>query len=195
MAEQEANQGTENPQTSEQAGETTANGGGAGGQVFSQDEVHRIINARAERELKAILADVGLSDLGELKKLVQQKRAAEDAEKSELAKAQERASELEKRLAEAAEKQKALSTLSDITAKAARLGIVDPDAAYKLLNRSAIEYGDDGVPTNTEALLVALLKEKPYLAGSGSSAMNPGKTSDNQNDPILSAARKAAGLS
>lgn len=195
MAEQEAKQGTENPQTSEQAGEATANGGGAGGQVFSQDEVNRMIKARAERELKAILADVGLADLGELKTLVQQKRAAEDAEKSELAKAQERASELEKRLAEAAEKQKALSTLSDVTAKAAKLGIVDPDAAYKLLNRSALEYGDDGMPTNTESLLVALLKDKPYLAGAGSSAMNPAKSSDNQKDPILTAARKAAGLS
>ena len=124
MAEQEANQGTENPQTSEQAGEATANGGGAGGQVFSQDEVNRMIKARAERELKAVLADVGLSDLGELKTLVQQKRASEDANKSELAKAQERAAELEKQLADAAEKQKALSTLSDVTAKAAKLGIV-----------------------------------------------------------------------
>ena len=96
MAEQEANQGTENPQTSEQAGEATANGGGAGGQVFSQDEVNRMIKARAERELKGVLADVGLADLGELKTLVQQKRAAEDANKSELAKAQERTAELEK---------------------------------------------------------------------------------------------------
>ncbi len=195
MAEQEANQGTENPQTSEQAGKATVNGDGAGGQVFSQDEVNRMIKARAERELKAVLADVGLADLGELKTLVQQKRAAEDANKSELAKAQERAAQLEKQLADAAEKQKALMTQSDITAKAAKLGIIDPDAAYKLLNRSELEYGDDGAPTNTETLLVALLKDKPYLAGGGASAMNPAKSSGNQKDPILTAARKAAGLS
>ena len=195
MAEQEANQVNENPQTSEQAGKATVNGDGAGGQVFSQDEVNRMIKARAERELKAVLADVGLSDLGELKTLVQQKRAAEDANKSELAKAQERAAELEKQLADAAEKQKALMTQNDIAAKAAKLGIVDPDAAYKLLNRSELEYGDDGAPTNTETLLVALLKEKPYLAGGGASAMNPAKSSGNQKDPILTAARKAAGLS
>ena len=195
MAEQEANQVNENPQTSEQAGKATVNGDGAGGQVFSQDEVNRMIKARAERELKAVLADVGLADLGELKTLVQQKRAAEDANKSELAKAQERAAELEKQLADAAEKQKALMTQNDIAAKAAKLGIVDPDAAYKLLNRSELEYGDDGAPTNTETLLVALLKEKPYLAGGGASAMNPAKSSGNQKDPILTAARKAAGLS
>ena len=167
MAEQEANQVNENPQTSEQAGKATVNGDGAGGQVFSQDEVNRMIKARAERELKAVLADVGLSDLGELKTLVQQKRAAEDANKSELAKAQERAAELEKQLADAVEKQKTLSTLSDITAKAAKLGIVDPDAAYKLLNRSELEYGDDGAPTNTETLLVALLKDIAPAASMG----------------------------
>jgi hypothetical protein len=194
MAEQEANQVNENPQTSEQAGKATVNGDGAGGQVFSQDEVNRMIKARAERELKAVLADVGLSDLGELKTLVQQKRAAEDANKSELAKAQERAALLEKQLADAAEKQKALMTQNDIAAKAAKLGIIDPDAAYKLLNRSELEYGDDGAPTNTETLLVALLKDKPYLAGSGSSAMNPAKRAVDDIDPVLLAARKAAGL-
>ena len=136
MAEQEANQGTENPQTSEQAGEGTANGGGAGGQVFSQDEVNRMIKARAERELKAVLADVGLADLGELKTLVQQKRAAEDANKSELAKAQERAAELEKQLADAAHLKRFRRRLLVITkmllkdiAPAASMGLRNPAAA------------------------------------------------------------------
>ena len=136
MAEQEANQGTENPQTSEQAGEGTANGGGAGGQVFSQDEVNRMIKARAERELKAVLADVGLADLGELKTLVQQKRAAEDANKSELAKAQERAAELEKQLTDAAYLKRFRRRLLVITkmllkdiAPAASMGLRNPAAA------------------------------------------------------------------
>ena len=136
MAEQEANQGTENPQTSEQAGEGTANGGGAGGQVFSQDEVNRMIKARAERELKAVLADVGLADLGELKTLVQQKRAAEDANKSELAKAQERVAELERQLADAAHLKRFRRRLLVITkmllkdiAPAASMGLRNPAAA------------------------------------------------------------------
>lgn len=136
MAEQEANQGTENPQTSEQAGKATVNGGGAGGQVFSQDEVNRMIKARAERELKAVLADVGLADLGELKTLVQQKRAAEDANKSELAKAQERAAELEKQLADAAHLKRFRRRLLVITkmllkdiAPAASMGLRKPAAA------------------------------------------------------------------
>ena len=194
MAEEQAKQVTENGQTSEQGGEVTANAGGAEKKTFSQDDVNRIIKARAERELQTVLQEAGLAGVDELKGLVQAKRQAEEAQKSEMQKLQERAAELEKQLADAAEKQKALMTQNDIAAKAAKLGIVDPDAAYKLLNRSELEYGDDGAPTNTETLLVALLKEKPYLAGGGASAMNPAKSSGNQKDPITIAARKAAGL-
>jgi len=195
MAEEQAKQVTENGQTSEQGGESTANAGGAEKKTFSQDEVNRMIKARAEREIQALLRAKGLAGMDELEALVQAKNAAKEAEMSELQKLQEHAAQLEKQLADAAEKQKALMTQSDITAKAAKLGIIDPDAAYKLLNRSELEYGDDGAPTNTETLLVALLKEKPYLAGGGASAMNPAKSSGNQKDPILTAARKAAGLS
>ena len=108
--------------------------------------------------------------------------------------AQERAAQLEKQLADAAEKQKALVTQNDIAAKAAKLGIIDPDAAYRLLDTSKLEYAEDGKPSNTEVLLQALLKDKPYLAGGGSSAMNPAKRAVDDIDPVLLAARKAAGL-
>ena len=194
MADEQAKQVTENGQTSEQGGEVTANAGGAEKKTFSQDDVNRIIKARAEREIQALLRAKGLAGMDELEALVQAKNAAKEAEMSELQKLQEHAAQLEKQLADAAEKQKALMTQSDITAKAAKLGIIDPDAAYKLLNRSELEYGDDGAPTNTETLLVALLKEKPYLAGGASSAMNPAKRVVDDIDPVLLAARKAAGL-
>jgi len=86
--------------------------------------------------LKAILADVGLADLGELKTLVQQKRAVEEANKSELAKAQERAAQLEKQLAEAAYLNRLKRRLLVITnmllkdiAPAASMGLRKPAAA------------------------------------------------------------------
>ena len=195
MADEQAKQVTENGQTSEQGGEVTANAGGAEKQTFSQDDVNRMIKARAEREIQALLRAKGLAGMDELEALVQAKNAAKEAEMSELQKAQERAAQLEKQLADAAEKQKALMTQSDITAKAAKLGIIDPDAAYRLLDTSKLEYDEAGQPTNSEALLTGLLKDKPYLAGGGASAMNPAKSSGNQKDPILTAARKAAGLS
>ncbi len=194
MAEEQAKQVTENGQTSEQGGEGTANAGGAEKKTFSQDDVNRIIKARAERELQTVLQEAGLAGVDELKGLVQAKRQAEEAQKSEMQKLQERAAQLEKQLADAAEKQKALMTQSDITAKAAKLGIIDPDAAYRLLDTSKLEYDEAGQPTNSEALLTGLLKDKPYLAGGASSAMNPAKRVVDDIDPVLLAARKAAGL-
>ena len=75
------------------------------------------------------------------------------------------------------EAQKALALQSEIVSESARLGIVDADAAYKLLDKTAIEYDEAGKPRNVEALLRELLKSKPYLAGvGGSSVMNPEKT-------------------
>ena len=194
MADEQAKQVIENGQTSEQGGEGTANAGGAEKQTFSQDDVNRMIKARAEREIQALLRAKGLAGMDELEALVQAKNAAKEAEMSELQKAQERAAQLEKQLADAAEKQKALMTQSDVTAKAAKLGIIDPDAAYRLLDTSKLEYDEAGQPTNSEALLTGLLKDKPYLAGGASSAMNPAKRVVDDIDPVLLAARKAAGL-
>jgi len=109
MAEEQAKQVTENAQSSEQGGEGTANAGGAEKQ-FSQDDVNRMIKARAEREVQALLKAKGLAGLDELEALVQAKNAAKEAEMSELQKANERAAQLEKQLADAAAKQKVLLT-------------------------------------------------------------------------------------
>ncbi|HNW95885.1 MAG TPA: hypothetical protein PKL60_06840, partial [Anaerolineaceae bacterium] len=74
------------------------------------DDVNRMIKARAEREVQTMLRELGLGGVDELKGLVQAKRQAEDAEKSELQKANERAAQLEKQLADVAAKQKVLLT-------------------------------------------------------------------------------------
>ncbi len=107
-ADEQTKQLIENGQTSEQGGEITANAGGAEKQTFSQDDVNRIVIARAEHELQTVLREAGLASVDELKGLVQAKRQADEAQKSEMQKLQERAAQLEKQLADAAEKQKAL---------------------------------------------------------------------------------------
>jgi hypothetical protein len=43
------------------------------------------------------------------------------------------------------------------------LGIIDPGIAA-LAIKSTLEYGDDGLPTNVDDALKALVKSKPYLA-------------------------------
>jgi len=57
-----------------------------------------------------------------------------------------------------------------------KMGLVDVDAASRLLDWDQVEYGDDGKPHNVEDLLRALLKDKPYLGGQrpvASGSINP----------------------
>jgi len=62
----------------------------------------------------------------------------------------------------------------EVERQAAKLGIIDPDAAAQLIDWDALEYDEDGKD---------LLKNKPYLAGKAAStaggATNPGRGSAN----------------
>ena len=177
----ETNQIDEQP--SEQVDKATANTGGAE-RMFSQSEVNSIVAERARREAAKQLANLGVSSFDELSAIVQKSREREQAEMTELQKAQAANAELEKRLEQAAAAQKALAMQSDIVALSAKLGIVDADAAYRLIDKGSIEFDANGKPTNTEALLNDLLKAKPYLVGAGTSAMNPGRARKFSRDEI-----------
>lgn len=48
---------------------------------------------------------------------------------------------------------------------ATKLGVVDADAALKLVDRGAISMADDGTVTGAEDALKKLIEAKPYLAG------------------------------
>jgi len=186
---------TENKQVDEIGGKETDHTIGVERELFSQEDVNRMIKSRAERELARALKSVGLENLDEVKDLVQAKRDADEKAKSELQKAQELASQKEAQVQNLIESQKSLLAQNDVTIKATSLGIIDPDAAYKLIDKKSLEFNDDGKPTNTEELLKSLIKEKPYLVGKGTSAMNPGRQRLNEEDTIVSTARKWAGLS
>jgi hypothetical protein len=80
-----------------------------------------------------------------------------------------RVAELEKEN-ELATKLARAKTLEAAVAKQAQLlGIIDPDAAVKLLDTDDLELDDEtGEPKNIEVALKALIKAKPYLAGKAS---------------------------
>lgn len=61
----------------------------------------------------------------------------------------------------------------EVERQASKLGIVDPDAAAKLIDWSALEYDEDGTPTNAETLLKDLLKARPWLANTQQSKVTP----------------------
>ena len=64
----------------------------------------------------------------------------------------------------------------EVERQASKLGIIDPEAAAKLLDWDALEFDENGMPTNADALLKDLLKSKPYLAGRQSASSMGGAT-------------------
>lgn len=86
---------------------------------------------------------------------------------SELEKANERTSELERALAETSQAYKDSQLRAAVVSEAAKRNVVDPDAALALLDRSLLEEGEDGSPTNIADAMDSLLTAKPYLVGGG----------------------------
>jgi hypothetical protein len=60
----------------------------------------------------------------------------------------------------------------DVKVKAVQLGVVDPDAAYLLMDRSNVRYDSDNGVTGVEEALTQLLEDKPYLKGTASRSPN-----------------------
>ena len=95
---------------------------------------------------------------------------AEAAKLSDLEKANKRAADLEAQLNDRTRAYQERLVKAEIKAGAAGVGIIDPDAAVKLLDWSQFEYDDEGVPTNISKLLDQLVKDKPYLASARTNA-------------------------
>lgn len=105
-------------------------------------------------------------------------KTLDDAQLSEAEKAQKRIAELEQQATEAKAQLAERALKFDVQAAATKLGIVDADAAYRLLDVKALELADDGTPKNVEAALRALVAAKPYLLGqAATAATNPARGS------------------
>jgi len=99
----------------------------------------------------------------ELQKFQDAARTADEATLSEQEKLRRRVAELEtERDVHATAQREQAIRMAAVTA-AARLGFADPEDAFALLDREAIEFDDAGTPKNVSRLLTDLLKAKPYL--------------------------------
>ncbi len=98
----------------------------------------------------------------------------DDAQKSELQKATERAEAAERRADEAQTAHRDALIRSAVLVQAGQLGYADPEDAYPLLlaRGERVETNEQGEPTNVKKLLEDLLKAKPHLAKAGT----PGTT-------------------
>lgn len=137
----------------------------AGHQVFDAEYVKQLRTEAANyrTKLAALEAKAKAEDDAKLSETEQLKKKLVDMETLHTKDAQER---LER------------TTRYEVELAASKLNIVDPEAAYKLLDQSALEYSEDGTPKNIEAALKALVASKPYLVGvvSSGSAANPNST-------------------
>lgn len=100
--------------------------------------------------------------------LTAQVNGFKDKDKSELEKATEERTRLERELEDAKKATAEIMVKSQVFAEAGKLGIIDPDAAFRLLDLSEID--DKGV----RKALDKLVKEKPYLLKSESPPPAPG---------------------
>lgn len=134
-------------------------------------------------------------------KLRELEKADEERRKAAMTEEEKAKAELEALRAEAAslkaERQSMLVSAA-VQSAALKVGIVDPEAAIKLLDPSALKLDADGRPTNAEDALRELAKAKPYLLGQtgGSSTTNPGRgdaAAIGQEDELRSIAYRQGG--
>lgn len=79
-----------------------------------------------------------------------------------------------------------------VATDAPKHGIVDPDAAVRLLDLDRLDVADDGTIANLDDALKDLIRDRPYLAGqrgSGGGGARPQESATSMNDII----RRAAG--
>lgn len=98
-----------------------------------------------------------------LKALEEAKKAEDEAKLSEGERSAKRISDLERELAERESILAERTVLAATVDAASRLGFANPRLAYRLIDRSEVEY-EDGVPVNIESMLRRILKDEPYLA-------------------------------
>jgi hypothetical protein len=160
------NETTENAQT------TDAHPGGQQGdgeRTFTQDEVDRIAGERAVRAKQKVtndlLGDLGIENVDTLKRLISAQRDAEEAEKTELQKAEETIETLGAQVKQAEQQAREMLLRAEVQAEATKQGFRNPAVAYRLADLSAIEIGEDGSVAGVDAALKALAENEPYLLG------------------------------
>lgn len=133
--------------------------------VYTQKEIDKIISKRLARERKNYEKEFN-------SKL--EKEKLNDFEKMKLAKA-----ESDQKAEQAILKANKTLIKSEIKIKSLELGIIDADAAYKLIDKDDIEIDDNGNITGVDEALKELISKKTYLV---KKQTNDFRTGDDQNN-------------
>jgi len=111
-----------------------------------------------------------------LRELEAKAKADEDAKLTETERLQAKVAEYERLHADHERERQEWALRRAVDTTAAKLGIIDADAAYKLLDLAKLEFAESGAPRNLDRVLSELVSQRPYLVGgSGTSATNPAR--------------------
>lgn len=130
---------------------------GRDGKPFDADRAQRLIDQQRD-EIKTL--KTAQRELDAAKTRLQE---IDDASKSETERLASKATVAEQKLAAAEQRANDLTLRLTVERAATRAGFHDPDIAYRLLDRTAVELDEAGEPANVEKLLTALAKASPYL--------------------------------
>lgn len=159
--------------TQEGQTQATENKGGSE-KTFTQDEVNGIVKRNIERELSK------LGDVDDLRRKAEEFDKLTEPQKSEVQKFSDQAAKEKDRADKAEARMKSLEVRVAVTGAASKVGFIDPEDAFRLLDADDIEYDSDGSPKNVDRLLAALAKNKPHLIrGSTNGSFDGGPRGDN----------------
>jgi hypothetical protein len=158
------------------AGGSDDKGGGKGGvtEPFATFPDEKSFMSRISREAKGMtdkqLADMakemGFESVDAMKAAAKAAKDAEDAKKGEAEKEKEARLKAEAKAQERESKASNALLAAAVTREATALGIVDPEAALKLMDRSGVKVDLDATTVEgVKEALEALLKKSPYLKG------------------------------
>lgn len=150
-------------ETNEQEREAQTQEQEAQGQQFDIEYVRKLRAEAAEYRKK-------------LRELEGKLKADEEAKLSQAEKLQKQLAEKEREKSDLERQYQESNLRYEVMLAASKLGIVDPEAAWRLLDAAEIEYDDQGRPQQVEKALQTLISKKPYLTGGGSSGTtNPAR--------------------
>jgi hypothetical protein len=126
-------------------------------QTFTQEQVNRMM-AQTRREERG-----KFSDYGELKTRATRADELEQEKLTEAERMEARAVEAEKKATDAQQQIASAMIASEVKIRASAMGVIDPDAAYLLLDRSNVHYDAEAGVSGVDDALAGLLEAKPYL--------------------------------
>lgn len=126
----------------------------------------------------------------ELESLKAKQKEREEAELGELERSKRRVAELEEAAKQSQAERRELRTRMAIEREAGRLGFRKVEYAHRLIDQDALEYDDEGTPSNVKELLEALAKDDPLLLAQSEQSDTPARPRALPSTP--QAARQAA---